>query len=88
MELNRCAYTILGILRAKNSTDKVHGLTISEISDRERVSKPNTIHKKVKELVSEGYVQEGVKAGKAKTYYMTEKGTNILPVKKEENENV
>lgn len=88
MELNRCAYTILGILRAKNSTDKVHGLTIGEISDREKVSKPNTIHKKVKELQSEGYVQEGVKAGKAKTYYMTEKGTNILPIKKEENENV
>lgn len=86
MGLNRCAYTILGILRAKNSTDKVHGLTINEISDRERVSKPNTIHKKVKELQSEGYVQEGVKAGKAKTYYMTEKGINILPTKKEENE--
>lgn len=85
MELNRCAYTILGILRAKNSTDKVHGLTIGEISDREKISKPNTIHKKVKELQSEGYVKEGVKAGKAKTYYMTEKGTNILPIKKEEN---
>lgn len=88
MELNRCAYTILGILRAKNAMDNVHGLTIGEISDREKVSKPNTIHKKIKELQSEGYVQEGVKAGKAKTYYMTEKGTNILPIKKEENVNV
>lgn len=88
MELNRCAYTILGILRAKNSIDKVYGLTISEISEREKVSKPNTIHKKIKELQSEGYVEEGVKAGKAKTYYMTKKGINILPVKKEEIEDV
>lgn len=88
MELNRCAYTILGILRAKNSIDKVHGLTISEISEREKVSKPNTIHKKIKELQSEGYVEEGVKAGKAKTYSMTKKGINILPVKKEEIEDV
>lgn len=88
MKLNRCAYTILGILRARNSTDKVHGLTVNEISEREKVSKPNTIHKKIKELQTEGYVQEGVKAGKAKTYYMTEKGTSILPIKKEDNENV
>lgn len=84
MELNRCAYTILGILRAKNSLDKVHGLTIEEISSLERVSKPNTIHKKIKELQSEEYVEEGVKAGKAKTYYLTEKGSNILPIKKED----
>ena len=56
MELNRCAYTILGILRARNSTDKVHGLTVNEISEREKVSKPNTIHKKIKELQTEGYV--------------------------------
>ena len=88
MELNRCAYTILGILRARNSIDKVHGLTISEISAKEKVSKPNTIHKKIKEMQSEGYVEEGVKAGKAKTYYVTEKGIAILPIKKEENEDV
>lgn len=88
MKLNRCAYTILGILRARNSTDKVHGLTVNEISEREKIRKPNTIHKKVKELQAEGYVQEGVKAGKAKTYYMTEKGLSILLFKKEENENV
>ena len=88
MELNRCAYTILGILRSKNSTDKVHGLTVNEISAREKVNKPNTIHKRIKEMQSQGYVEEGVKAGKAKTYYMTEKGIAILPVKKEENEDV
>lgn len=83
MELNRCAYTIIGILRAKNSTDKVRGLTVVEISASERVSSSNTIHKKIKELQSQGYVEEGVKAGKAKTYYMTEKGSKILPIKKE-----
>lgn len=88
MELNRCAYTILGILRAKNSLDKVHGLTIEEISSLERVSKPNTIHKKIKEMQSEGYVEEGVKAGKAKSYFLTERGNNLLPIKKEDKENV
>ena len=88
VELNRCAYTILGILRSKNSVDKVHGLTIDEISSLERVSKPNTIHKKIKELQSEGYVEEGVKAGKAKSYFLTERGNSILPIKKEDKKNV
>lgn len=84
MELNRCAYVILGILRTKNATDKVHGLTISEISTLERVSKPNTIHKRIKEMKENKLIDDGIKAGKAKTYYLTEKGLNILPEKKEE----
>lgn len=84
MELNRCAYIILGILRSKGAFDKVHGLTILEISALEKVSKPNTIHKKVKELQKLGYLNEGIKAGKGKTYYLTEAGENILPVKREE----
>ncbi|WP_367568380.1 hypothetical protein [Lacrimispora sp.] len=88
MELNRCAYTILGILRTKNATNKVHGLTIAEISALERVSKPNTIHKRIKELKENDFVGDGVKAGKAKTYYLTDKGLNILPEKKEGTKNV
>ena len=34
-------------------------------------------------MQSMGYVEEGVKVGKAKSYYLTEKGNNILPIKKE-----
>lgn len=84
VELNRCAYTILGILRSKNAVDKVHGLTIAEISSMEKVSRPNTIHKKIKEMQSLGYVKEGVKAAKAKSYFITTKGCEILPIKKED----
>jgi hypothetical protein len=67
MELCRCSYLILGILRAANAADKVRGLTINEIRGFERQSKPNTIHKKIKELESLGLVSEGVKSGRAKT---------------------
>lgn len=88
MELSRCSYTILGILKKNNAIDKVHGLTISEISSFEKVSKHNTIHKKVKEMELQGLIGEGVKAGRAKTYFATEKALKILPVKKEETENV
>lgn len=83
MELSRCAYTILGILRTKKATDKVHGITISEISEFEKISKHNTIHKKVKEMQLLGYVDEGVKVGKAKSYFITNSGLTLLPIKKE-----
>lgn len=88
MELSRCSYTILGILKKRNAIDKVHGLTIEEISSFEKVSKHNTIHKKTKELQKQGYVQEGVKAGRAKTYFVTQMGVDILPIKKEEEDYV
>lgn len=83
MELSRCSYTILGILKKKNAIDKVHGLTINEISSFEKVSKHNTIHKKVKEMQEKGFIDEGVKAGRAKTYFATDKALAILPIKKE-----
>ncbi len=83
MELSRCAYTILGILRTKKATDKVHGITISEISEFEKISKHNSIHKKVKEMQLLGYVDEGVKVGKAKSYFITNSGLTLLPIKKE-----
>lgn len=88
MELSRCSYTILGILNKRKAIDKIHGLTINEISKFERVSKRNTIHKKIKELEEKGFVSEGVKAARAKTYYITEVGSNILPIIKEEMDNV
>ena len=81
MELCRCSYLILGILRASNAADKVHGLTINEIRGFERQSKPNTIHKKITELKYLGLVSEGVKSGRAKTYYLTVAGAAMLPEK-------
>jgi DNA-binding transcriptional regulator GbsR (MarR family) len=71
-------------MRAKSATDKIHGLTISELSACEKISKPNTIHKKIKEMQGQGYIEDGVKAGKAKTYYISTKGLNLLPLQKEE----
>ena len=87
MELCRCSYLILGILRAANAADKVRGLTINEIRGFERQSKPNTIHKKIKELeLLFGFVCEGVKSGRAKTYYLTGAGAAMLPEKQIKHE--
>ena len=61
----------------------VSKITISEISEFEKISKHNTIHKKVKEMQLLGYVDEGVKVGKAKSYFITNSGLTLLPIKKE-----
>jgi hypothetical protein len=71
----------LGILRAADATDNIHGLTINEIHSFERLSKPNTIHKKIKALEASGLISEGVRSGKAKTYYLTSEGSGKLPDK-------
>lgn len=46
MELSRCSYLILGILKANEMTNKVRGFTIDEIMTREGTSKRTTIHKR------------------------------------------
>jgi DNA-binding PadR family transcriptional regulator len=84
MELNRCGYAILRILKTEHATDKAHGLTIEEITTMENVSKPNTIYKKIKEMQSQGYVEEGAKAAKAKTYFLTTTGQDMAQIFKEE----
>ena len=81
MELCRHSYLILGILRAANAADKIHGLTVKEIGGFERLSKPNTIHKRIKALESSGLLREGARAGRAKTYYLTGEGAAVLPEK-------
>ena len=86
MGLCRCSYLILGILRAANATDSVHGLTINEIHSFERLSKPNTIQKKIIALAASGMVSEGVRAGRAKTYFLTSEGMKELPDKTQKKE--
>jgi len=86
MELCRSSYVILGILRAANATDRIRGLTVGEIHGFERRSKHNTVHKKIKGLEFLGLVCEGVKAGRAKTYYMTDSALRLLPEKQQNHE--
>ena len=88
MALCRGSYVIMGILRDKSATNKVYGMTIQEIQSAEQVSKPNTIHKRIQEMAKLGWLAEGLKAGRAKTYFLTEKGSAQLPEKiKKEMEN-
>ena len=83
LELNRNSYLIMGILRSKNAFDKIRGLTVNEIQELEMSSKPNTIYKRVNEMETLGFVHEGLRAGKAKTYFLTDIGCDMLPKRKE-----
>lgn len=85
MQLSRCHYVVMGILRSKCAIDEIHGLTILEIHALEKTSKPNTIHKKIKELEGLGFVDEGCRVGKAKSYFLTQKGIEKLPIKSKED---
>ena len=82
MALNRCAYIILGIMQKKKAVNEMRGMTIYEIKDFERISGRNTIYKRLREMQKLGYVNEGAKVGKAKSYYLTEKGQAFLSMKK------
>jgi DNA-binding PadR family transcriptional regulator len=73
----------MAVLRSVNATNKIHGITIKEIQNYEKLSKCNTLYKKVKALESVGFINEGVMAGRAKTYYLTSLGIAELPEKSE-----
>ncbi len=81
MKLDRGSYLILAIMQKCGAADFIQALTINEIAEKERISKTNTIYKKVKHLQKAGYIKEGVKVGRAKSYYITREGVMLLPEK-------
>ena len=82
MALNRYSYIILGIMQKKNAVNEIRGMTIYEIKEIERISTRSTILKRLQEMQKLGYIDEGAKAGKAKSYYLTEQGQAFLSMKK------
>ena len=54
-------------------------MTAGEVSETESFGyKTNTIFKKCVILESEGYLAQGYKEGRAKTFYVTDKGREFL----------
>ena len=69
-------------MQKKKAVNEMRGMTIYEIKELERISGRNTIYKRLREMQTLGYVDEGAKVGKAKSYYITEKGQTFLSMKK------
>lgn len=54
-------------------------MTIKEIASVEDFEwKENTIFKKIKEFEQSGYVERGLKEGRAATFFITQKGIDYL----------
>ncbi len=77
--MNRLGFLILSILSKNEAFDKLSAMTAREISETEDFGyKGNTIFKKITEFEALGYVAPGYKEGKQKTFFITEKGREIL----------
>lgn len=77
--MNRLGFIVLSILRQNGANNRLSAMAVSEIVDEEEfVYKDNTIYKKIKEFETTGLVAQGLKEGRAATFYITEKGVQIL----------
>lgn len=75
--MNMLKVNILSVLEGKKASVPIRSLTVVEVAT-ESQNKPNTIHKNIIELLNDGYVGKGYKNGRALTYYITEKGIELL----------
>lgn len=77
--MNRLGFLILSVLERSEANSKATAMTAVEVSEVEYFGyKPNTIFKKFTELEKKEYVAQGYKDGKAKTFYITDKGREFL----------
>lgn len=77
--MNRLGFLILSFLEEGEAYDRTSAMSVREIAEVENLGyKDNTIFKKVSELAAGGYVDTGYKDGKQKTFFITEKGKNLL----------
>ena len=77
--MNRLGFLILSVLSKNEAVGNVSAMTAKEISESENFGyKDNTIFKKLAEFETAGYIAVGYKEGKAKTFYITEKGQEML----------
>ena len=87
VELCRNSYLIMAYMHKFKALHKARGLTIDEINAKVETVKSNTMHKKIKILESAGFIKQGVKSGRAKTYYLTESGVSEIPEDMRTNHN-
>ena len=77
--MNRVGFLILSVLERSEADSKAAAMTAIEMSEVEYFGyKPNTIFKRFIELEKKEYVAQGYKDGKAKTFYITERGKEFL----------
>lgn len=77
--MNRLGFLILSVLSKNNAVSRLSAMTVREIAEAEEFGyKENTLFKVITEFEAEGFVAVGLKEGRAKTFYITDRGIEIL----------
>lgn len=77
--MNRLGFLVLSILARNNALDRISAMTVKEITATEDLGyRDNTIFKKIILFEEMGYVAAGYKEGRARTFYITDKGIEFL----------
>ena len=82
MELSRTDYSILKTLVNENATNHLESMTLKEIMNIMKTSRPTTYRKMIR-LKELGYVEKGCKSVQADTFYILPKGISIVKNKGE-----
>lgn len=79
-EINRLAYMLLRQLYANDCKDHFSGCTIAELLEEAggAFGARMTVYKKLQKLVKAKYISKGVIDDHSDTYYIIEKGINLI----------
>lgn len=79
-KMNRIMIGVLITLRDSSALDCLTAMSVYELADTELLYGicVNTIHKNVMKLLASGFIDKGFKDSRASTYFVTQKGLDIL----------
>ena len=77
MKLTRLDYCIMKLLKKNNCISFFESMTLQEIMVVTHTSRP-TLYRKMMNLKKLGYVEKGCKSTQADTFYLLQKGINIV----------
>ncbi len=75
--MDKLDYAVLNVLNEQEANSKLKAISIADILEELSVNE-KTLARRIKAINEQGYIEQGLKVGKAYTYYITESGKNIL----------
>lgn len=77
--MNRLGFLVLSVLLTNGADNCMAAMSLKEIMQTEDLDvRENTLFKKLRDYEIQGYVQKGMKDGRANTFYITEAGKDFL----------
>ena len=77
--MNRLGMMILAILRKNSALSPSTAVSIYELKDYATLHYSlSTIYRTIQSLCEDGFINDGLKDSKANTFYITEKGLQII----------